>query len=45
MQDTAPVCIMPALKAGTARLGLAATRLPTARMLKVMGVLTSSAFS
>ena len=36
---------MPALKAGSARLGLVATRIPTKRMLKVMGVFTSSAFS
>lgn len=41
-QDTAPVCIIPALKAGSTRLGHIATREPTAEMLDICGILTSS---
>lgn len=41
-QGTAPVCIIPALKAGSSRLGHIATRGPTAEMLDICGILTSS---
>ncbi|BGP54674.1 hypothetical protein JCM8202v2_002261 [Rhodotorula sphaerocarpa] len=44
IRDTAPVCLVPALEAGSERLNLAATRAPTVAMLDVTGLLTQMEF-